>query len=310
MFIEGNIGVLKRIHEKQRLLDADDPRHETIRPALLIGSGVMRGVYGGGGTIALERAGLNNVFDVVVGVSTGAPLLAYFLAGQAETCGSIYWEECLTPNFFSWGRLLGGPVVDTDWLCEVFRGNISSKGIRQHQVLQSRTAFYTAATHAGTAEGVFLNAKQTPDVVEAIRASIALPGLSRGKVDIAEKSYVDGAGALPFPAPKMIREFAPTDLLVFTNRPPNLQVKKSILNSLTLEFFLAQSPRSVQHAFRTMDETTENELALTRAQTECNVLMIWADNEVDTFDKDPRKLEAAGVRARDHLTQLLNEARR
>jgi predicted Rossmann-fold nucleotide-binding protein len=46
------------------------------RPALVVLGGVLRGVYGGGGVRALERAGLVSGFYSAVGCSTGAPTIA------------------------------------------------------------------------------------------------------------------------------------------------------------------------------------------------------------------------------------------
>ena len=58
-------------------------------------SGGMRGIFGAGFTEGLHACGLQNLFDIVIGVSTGAANGAYFLGGakQATIGASIYSED-------------------------------------------------------------------------------------------------------------------------------------------------------------------------------------------------------------------------
>jgi hypothetical protein len=63
-------------------------------PVLMVLGGTLRGCYGGGGVIALKKMGLTDAFKTVIGISTGAPTVAYFLANQPEIGTSIYSEEC------------------------------------------------------------------------------------------------------------------------------------------------------------------------------------------------------------------------
>jgi hypothetical protein len=71
----------------------------TKRPALMVLGGVLRGVYGGGGVRALERCGLTGGFTSAVGVSTGAPTVAYFFAHEAGIGTTIYFDECISGEF-------------------------------------------------------------------------------------------------------------------------------------------------------------------------------------------------------------------
>src|SRR3989344_9040277 len=93
MRFEGNPEVLRNLFRKKRLLDAGDVDHCMYRPLVLACSGLMRGVYAGGQCRALDRFGLINVFDIAVGISTGAPMLGFFLAGQIQQHLDIYWNE-------------------------------------------------------------------------------------------------------------------------------------------------------------------------------------------------------------------------
>ncbi|KND51187.1 MAG: serine protease [Parcubacteria bacterium C7867-001] len=306
MIFEGSREVLERLHLKQKLLREKDPAHEEIRPALLILSGVMRGVYGGGQTIALHQHGLSNVFDTVVGISTGAPVAAYFVANDIERGLTIYWNECATPEFLSFRRSFGAErPMDIDYLGSVFRGE-TARGVRlsQEALSRSRSALYTGVTCRRTGEGIFLDAKLAqPDVVQAVQASLAAPWLSHGNVVVDGNSYIDGAGALPFPAQEVIERFRPTDLLVLANCSPEL--KSSLPRSLLRSILVASLPPSVRDAFATMDTRFQSSLAYLRSQEDCRYAIVWTDDDLTGFEQNPVRLECAAERARKHLSDLL-----
>lgn len=72
MVLRHDSKLIQNLLLKNELLRNGDKKHEGIRTALLILSGANLGAYGNGTTIALHLLGLADVFDVVVGVSTGA----------------------------------------------------------------------------------------------------------------------------------------------------------------------------------------------------------------------------------------------
>lgn len=305
MFFEGSKEVLTRLFEKQRLLAAHDERHSTIRPLLLILSGTMRGVYGGGQVIALEHFGLSEAFDTAVGISTGAPTAAYFLARQSVIGTSIYCEECTTRDFISF---LPRVKVGADFVADILRGRQSNKRLDQEAIRASRTSFFVGATCAKTGDAILIDAKTaTPDVVQAVRASIAIPGLTNGAVELDGKHYLDGVGAHPLPARLVLDRFQPTDLLVFANGTADERegaVRRALWHLLTIKH-----PRAVRSAFTTRPDRFAEELQHLRTQTSCRIGVIWSDGEVGTLERDPKKIVAARDRADKHLSGLLAEAR-
>ena len=64
--------LIKNLLWKRKLLAEGNPDHATIRTALLVMGGGMRGVYGAGVVTGLEKAGFHDVFDLTAGVSAGA----------------------------------------------------------------------------------------------------------------------------------------------------------------------------------------------------------------------------------------------
>jgi predicted patatin/cPLA2 family phospholipase len=304
MFFEGNTEVFTHLLKKQRLLAAHDAQHATIRPLLLILSGTMRGVYGGGQVIALERFGLTRAFDVAVGISTGAPTVAYFLAKQAVVGTSIYCKECTTNRFISVPRL----TVDVDYIADVLRGVGSPKGLDQQAIYASRSQFFVGVTCAETGEAVLIDAKtDTSDVVHAIRASIAIPGLTRGPVMLGGKPYLDGVGAHPLPIRLLLERFQPTDILVCANGPVNERGRR--LERLAWLLMTAKNPPAVQTAFTTRATRFTNELEYLRTQEHCRFAVLWSDDRIGHLTQKPHELSAAAQRAEQHLSELLDEAR-
>lgn len=301
MFLEGDVEVFRRLFKKQKLLDAGDPRHAEIRPLLLVLSGAMRGVYGGGQVIALEHFGLSDVFDTVVGISAGAPAGMYLLARQTEIGASIYWEECATDRFISRNYL----TVDADYLADVFRGIEGAKGADEKMIRASRSSFFIGLTSAQTGAGIFVDAKRvTPDIVQAARASIAIPYLTGKPVRLGADTYLDGAGAYPFPAREVIERFRPTDLVVFTNSAPGQRdglMRKAMAWLATFGY-----PRPVRKAFTSRDRRFVHSLEYLRNQRNCRFALIWS-SRLSSFEKRPEVLLAAKGEAELHLARILKE---
>lgn len=303
MQFEGSIGVLERLFKKKALLQAQNVHHQDYRPLLLILSGTNRGAYGSGQISALQDHGLEHVFDTAVGVSTGAPTVGYLLAKQSPLGASIYCEECTSPDFISLRRMR----VNLDYIASVFREG--KKELDQEAVRSARTNFFVATTCAHTGKGVLLDAKSVePDIVHAIRASIAIPGLGGPPVDVSGKLYTDGAGALPLPIRSVIKQFNPTDIVVLANRPEKMG--EGPLRDIVFRRATAKYPKEVQDAFLTMTERFEEELAHLRTVFEGRYAILWCDEDVGTFERKSEKLRAAVSRAQAHLHDLLTQAHR
>ncbi len=176
----------------------------------------MRGPYGAGSAAALHELGLGDVFDVVVGVSTGAPTAAYFLAGQDQVRlgSSLYYEECTSNAFMNPWRFK--KLVDIDQLITWMKRGpkaLNTQAIRRHP----SQFFVSAITRKGHME-LFDAKTAQPGMLEAIRASIAIPGLFGSWVPVNNTYYCDGGFDDPLPMSKVITMFHPTDVLVLPNQ--------------------------------------------------------------------------------------------
>jgi len=137
------------------------------RIGLALGSGSARGWSHIGVIRALERAGFAP--DIVCGTSVGA------LVGAVYAAGELDWLEGWVKRL-SWQGVvalldlkMGGGLIEGSKLTDFFRANFKDEGIER----LPRT-FACVATELATGREVWL--REGP-VIDAVRASMALPGL-------------------------------------------------------------------------------------------------------------------------------------
>jgi NTE family protein len=162
--------------------------HQRPRIGLALGSGSARGWAHIGVIRALEAAGLAP--DIVCGTSIGALVGAAYAAGAVERLEP--WVRSLT-----WQSVMGlldvrvtGGLIEGHRLVEFFRARFEDRGIGQ-----LGKAFGCVATELATGHEVWL--REGP-VIEAVRASIALPGLLTPAVREG-RLLVDGGLVNPVP---------------------------------------------------------------------------------------------------------------
>ena len=198
----------------ERLLRRRDGPVPGMRSMMIIGGGAMRGVYGAGIMLGLHQLGLTDVFDIVIGISTGAPTGAYYLCDPAKgrLGASIYYEEC-PRNFIRWSRI--HRPLDFSVLMDTFQSE--PKVIDVDTIRAKPTQFYVVATNTATGQSELIDTKTArPDFFSAIHASIAIPTFSK-PVAVNGATYIDG-DIDPLPAKMILDYFKPTDILVIPNR--------------------------------------------------------------------------------------------
>jgi NTE family protein len=144
-----------------------DVNKQSPRVGLVLGSGSARGWAHIGVIRALERAGI--VPDIVCGTSIGALVGAVYAAGELDRLEpwvrSLSWKSVLGLMDFK----LGGGLIEGDKLTDFFRSRYDDRGISG-----LNKPYACVATELYTGREVWL--REGP-VIDAVRASIALPGL-------------------------------------------------------------------------------------------------------------------------------------
>lgn len=158
------------------------------RIGLALGSGSARGWAHVGVIRALERAGISA--DIVCGTSIGALVGAAYAAGEIERLdewvGSLTWQGVMGLVDFN----VSGGLIRGARLVEFFRAKFNDQGIANLP-----KAFACVATELTSGREVWL---QSGSVVDAVRASVALPGLLTPVVH-EERLLVDGGLVNPVP---------------------------------------------------------------------------------------------------------------
>jgi predicted patatin/cPLA2 family phospholipase len=311
---EGDLRVLDSVIQRSRRFEAGASCHEDTRPWLIVSGGALCGTYCAGQLSALLRARLKNGFVGARASSTGSPGVTSFASETVFDARSMYWIECTYEQFLSLQRLalwLPGiglaPAMNIDYLCDVFRGT-NERGVRlvNHDKLRAwQTDFRIAVTRLD-GSGAFLDMRTVEDPIEAVKASIAIPGISRGYVRVGDEILFDGDATGSLPVAEVLRH-SPTDILVLANRPKPREDEagRVIPDPMMPSRYLESLPRGVQNAFSTKHLRYVEELNLLRTQTICRYLIIWTDGVVGPFNRNPKKLEAAALRADEHLGGLL-----
>ncbi|HLT98847.1 MAG TPA: patatin-like phospholipase RssA [Burkholderiaceae bacterium] len=158
------------------------------RLALVLGSGSARGWAHIGVIKALEEAGIKP--DIVCGTSIGALVGAAYAAGELERFESWVRSLSLRDVVSLMDFRLNGGMLKGERLMNFFQ-----KHFMDCPIEALRMPFVAVATDLHTGQEVWL---KEGSVIEAVRASIALPGLF-SPVRVNERLLVDGGLVNPVP---------------------------------------------------------------------------------------------------------------
>ena len=160
----------------------------TPRIGLALGSGSARGWSHIGVIRTLERAGI--VPDIVCGTSIGALVGAAYAAGEHDRLEpwvrGLKWQSVM--GLLDWK--MGGGLVAGGKLVDFFRSQYADPGIEQLP-----KAFGCVATDLASGREVWL---RSGSVIDAVRASIALPGVFTPALQDG-RLLVDGGLVNPVP---------------------------------------------------------------------------------------------------------------
>ncbi|MDQ7988921.1 MAG: patatin-like phospholipase family protein [Candidatus Dactylopiibacterium sp.] len=187
---------------------------DKLRIGLALGSGSARGWSHIGVIRALEEAGI--VPDVIAGTSVGAVVGAVYAAGELDRFETwirgVTWQKVV-------GMLdlrMGGGLIEGSRLVDFFRARFDDPGIEH----LPRT-FACVATDLANGREVWL---RDGPVIDAVRASIALPGLFT-------PAWLDGRllvdGGLVNPVPVSLCRALGADFVIAVDLNWNLVTRRS-----------------------------------------------------------------------------------
>jgi predicted patatin/cPLA2 family phospholipase len=195
------------------------------RIALVVEGGAMRGIFAAGALDVFLEQGFFP-FDLVLGVSVGASNALSFLARQHGRTRRCFLDQMSRREFIDpWRGVRGGHWLDLDWLWDA---------IEREDPLDRRAAaacgveYALVATSVQTGEPRYL-APAAEEMLEALKASCALPLLYRKTVTFGGERFVDGGLSDPIPVREAYRRGART-LVVLRSRAASYVKKARIAN--------------------------------------------------------------------------------
>jgi predicted patatin/cPLA2 family phospholipase len=157
---------------------------------LVVQGGGMRGVYSMGALAGLEELGLGLSFDHVLGASAGAINGAYMLGEQARLAVTVYTDDISNKQFIDFFRCK--KAIDIDFLVDEVLTKV--KPLDVNGVLKSPSVLHIALTHAESGKTHYVTDKQVgSELMQALKATAALPGFYNQLVVVEGRTYIDGA---------------------------------------------------------------------------------------------------------------------
>lgn len=178
---------------------------DTMRRALIIGPGGLRGAYGGGVVSTLCRAFGHGYFEKIYGCSAGAYTGSYAASGQPDQIISI-WRECVHSDLLvDLSRALSRkrPILDLFYLNDVLRSERYRLSIQN--MLTSPTVLLIVTTDSETGQPQYFLPRSEEEFFLQVRASAAVP-IFHPKVTVEGRTYVDGSLSDPIPLEKALAD--------------------------------------------------------------------------------------------------------
>jgi predicted patatin/cPLA2 family phospholipase len=249
--------VIQEIRRRKAMIEKGKEIAEgETKLGLVLEGGGMRGVISGGILVALEKLGLNSVFDEVYGESAGAINACYFLASQAAFGSRIYLEDLATPRFINPFRV--NKIIDIDFLIDHVMTKV--KPLCVNKVLYSRSKLFVSITNAnnGTARVVDVKKEDVP-LLKLLKATSAMTPLYNKGVLIDGIPYTDGGIADPIPVKNAINRGCTHTLVLLTRRYDYKLLPYRGLKRLILKLILEKWDERFARAFFNVQYKRYNE---------------------------------------------------
>jgi predicted patatin/cPLA2 family phospholipase len=294
MILEGDLSVVAAIKEKKRLMDAGEP-HDHLKIMMICDGGLIKGAYSVGVGLALEELGYTNVFTDVVGVSSGAPSVAYYLGGNIYQGGTLIYDECCSKRFLSRWRFWA--PVDTNYIIDVLRG-VTNKPLRVDRIFSAHSRLHIGVSDFFTAKPKLIQPTTESELLESIQASILLPSVARGKVFIKGKRYFDGGVAYPHIINEAIEKIDFTHALVLTSQNYREETVPWFESFICATIFRHRISQRGLFAFNNRRRARREALERLVRNDKTQSLVVWGDGSIGGVERNSAKVQGVVERSR------------
>jgi predicted patatin/cPLA2 family phospholipase len=196
-----------------------------MKAALIVEGGAMRGIFAAG-VLDVFMEERFCPFDAAYGVSVGASNMLSYLAGQHGRARRCFLDAMSRREFIDgWRWMRGGHWMDLDWLWETITRD---DPLDVDGAAASGIDYRLVATCARTGDPRYLR-PAARDMLDALKASCALPLLYRNTVRLGDDELVDGGISDPLPVREAWRRGA-RRILVVRSRAGTFVKKDSWIN--------------------------------------------------------------------------------
>ena len=254
-------------------------------------------VLEGGGMRGLFTAGVLDILmdhsfrpDTICATSAGATFGINLPSGQRGRVLRYNLQLAGDPRYISFRSLLRtGNVVNTDFAYRVLPDELDKFDYQAYS--ESGTDFFACVTNTRSGKPEYLKVSDAKTQIDSIRASAALPFLSR-KVVIDGEQYLDGGITDNIPLDKCIAEGCDRIVVVLT-RPKRFIMSEDMY---LLSKLLYPRDKNLQQAFRHRSERYNERLKqIERLEAEGRIFVIRPSETiaVSRLEKNQAKIQAA-----------------
>ena len=167
---------------------------------LIAEGGGLRGIFTAGVLDAFMDAQFNP-FKRVLGISSGALNLAYYLSQKKGVFRNSSTQLFLAPNFILFRNIFNRKkeIMDLDWFFKTIRESypFDFEEIKKY-------VFYIGCTDYNTGKAIKTESKDVGELYRLLLASCATPGYYNKRLDFNSTRYVDGTLSDPVPVKSML----------------------------------------------------------------------------------------------------------
>ncbi len=259
-----------------------------MKVGLVLEGGGMRGLYTAGVLDAFLDAGIK--VDGLISVSAGALFGVNFLSGQKGR--ALRYNKRFIGNknyisFLSW--LKTGNMVNKEMA--YYKIPMELDVFDQEAFAQSGVPFYVTVTNLETGQAEYPKIDHVFDQMEYLRASSALPLISK-IVEIDGNKYLDGGLTDSIPV-DFARSLGFDKLIVILTQP--LDYRKKPSSGRLYRLFYKDYPKFVEVAFKRYQHYNDTVERIAKLEAAGDIYVIRPDQALDIgrLERDPDKLEAA-----------------
>lgn len=257
------------------------------KTALIIVGGAYRSTYYTGVMRALDELGIANNFDTYIGISAGAPIIAYFLADQFDDMPKIWEEYVPSKKLYNPKNLFipKKPILNLDYLVDdVFQKYYP---LNTESILNSKKEFIIPLMHYETRNILYADAKND-NMFQLMKSAMSIPWLTRKFYKVEGQKYID-AGFADHTIIQKIIDDGYSKILVLVNQylPDGFKnLKETIIEKL----FFVINPRVSKTIKYLLTESNNYYKFLNNSNT--NVVIISPkESPISKFENDPDKIK-------------------